>query len=355
MKFLMRLSMLLCALLFNCVTGGVLGASVGMSPAVGAIAMNVTSVIVGNCIPAGSFGSGLLTEVWTGHMVKAMRVSADRLGWYNKIRSFDQYAENDVIHLVHIGVDPTVLINNTTYPLAIETLADADKAISLDKYQTKPTSITDDELHAISYDKMASVIERHRDAIDAVKYKKAIHSIAPAEDGDKTPVLLTSGDASTDGTRKTITREDIIAMKSKFDAMKVPVDGRVLVLCNEHVNDLLESDQKFADQYYNYTTGKISNLYGFEVYEFQDCPYYTATTKKKVEYGASVSGKQQASVAFYAPRMMRANGTTKAYMSEARNNPTTQANLVNFRTYSICMPMKNECIGAIVSAVVSGS
>lgn len=292
---------------------------------------------------------GLYNEVWTGYMVKAMRTAATRLGWYAKIKSFDQYAENDVIHLVNLGVDPTVLVNNSTYPLQVESIADADKAIQLDKFQTKPTAITDDELHALSYDKIASVIERHREALDETKYKKAIHAIAPGQNSANTPVLLTSGATEVGGTRKMITRSDIIAMKKKFDAMKVPVEGRVLVLCNDHVNDLLENDQKFADQYYNYTTGKISNLYGFEVYEYQDCPYYTASTLKKVDYGAATTGKSQASVAFYAPRMMRANGTTKTYMSEAKNDPQNQQNLVNFRTYSICLPMKDECIGAIVS------
>jgi hypothetical protein len=126
------------------------------------------------------------------------------------------------------------------------------------------------------------------------------------------------------------------------------------VLCNDHVNDLLESDQKFADQYYNYTTGKISNMYGFEIYEYNECPYYDTTTLQKVAYGGSTSGKQHASVAFYAPRMMKANGTTKTYMSEAKNDPQNQQNLVNFRTYTLCLPMKEECIGAIVSGAPAG-
>jgi hypothetical protein len=115
----------------------------------------------------------------------------------------------------------------------------------------------------------------------------------------------------------------------------------------------LQTDQKFADQYHNYTTGKISNLYGFEVYEYVDCPYFTTSTKTKKAYGAvPANGDYQASVAFYAPRMMRANGSTKTYMSEATSDPQNQQNLVNFRHYSICLPLKNEAIGAIVSKAV---
>lgn len=349
MKSIFKLMMILVAIGFNCVMGGALAATIEMSPLIGALSMNGIALLAGSCLPAGALGAGLYTEAWTGYMVKAMRTAAESLGWYNKIKSFDQYAENDVIHLVHIGVDPTVLINNTSYPLAIETLTDADKAISLDKYQTKPTAITDDEVRALSYDKMASVIERHREAMDNAKYTKAIHALAPNGNTSVTPVLLTSGANDASGVRRVITRADIIAMKKKFDDMKVPVSGRILVLCNEHVNDLLASDQKFADQYYNYTSGKIANMYGFEIYEYQDCPYYNVTTKTKIAYGASVSGHKQASIVFYAPRMMKANGTTKTYMSEAKSDPQNQQNLINFRTYSICLPMKEECIGAIVS------
>lgn len=58
-----------------------------------------------------------------------------------------------MIHFVNIGGDPTVLVNNTSYPLEIEELEDGDKAVTLDKYQTKPTRITDDELYSLSYDK----------------------------------------------------------------------------------------------------------------------------------------------------------------------------------------------------------
>lgn len=352
MKGFTKIMMCLIAVVFNCMTGGVLASTIGITPVAGALAMNGVATVAGCLIPAGALGAGLYTEAWTGYMVKALRSSAESLGWYSAIKSFDQYAENDVIHLVHIGVDPGVLINNTTYPLGIESLTDTDKAISLDKYQTKATSITDDETRALSYDKMASVIERHREAIDLAKYSKAIHAIAPGSNTTNTPVILTTGSNDSTGTRKMITRHDIIVMKKKFDDQKVPTAGRMLVLCNEHVNDLLESDQKFAEQYYNYTTGKIGNLYGFQVYEYTECPYYKAQTLEKIAYGSSVTGYQQASIAFYAPRVMKANGSTKTYLSEAKNDPLNQQNLINFRTYSICMPMKDECIGAIVSDTV---
>jgi hypothetical protein len=346
--------MLLFAIGVNFVVGGVLASFVDLPAVAGGLALNGVALLSPLFSPNNSLCAGLYTEVWTGEMIKAFRASMESVGWINRIRSYDQYAENDVIHFVHIGGDPTVLLNNTTYPIGVESLADADKAISLDKYQTKATAITDDELYAISYDKMSSVIERHKEAMLDTKYRKALHALAPAGHTTETPVLLTSGAKSADGTRHAILREDIIALKKSFDKLKIPTQGRILVLCSDHVNDLLENDQKFADQYYNYTTGKISNLYGFEIYEYIDCPYYTVSTKVKLAWGATVATTaRQASVAFYAPRMMKATGSTTAYLSEAKSDPLNQQNLLNYRHYFICLPLKDEAIGAIVSKIPS--
>jgi hypothetical protein len=245
-------------------------------------------------------------------------------------------------------------VNNTSYPLEIEELEDGDKAVTLDKYQTKPTRITDDELYSLSYDKKATVIERHKEAISEKKYSRAIHAIAPNENSTATPVILTSGEAS-EG-RKIMTRKDIVRLKKLFDKNKVPKAGRCLVLCSDHVADLLENDQKFYNQYYNAESGKINKVLGFEIYEYDDCPYYNATTLKKVAYGSvPADTDMQASIAFSPTRMMKANGSVKTYASEAKNNPTTQENLISFRTYSICLPLKNEAMGAIVSAKVTAS
>lgn len=351
-KFLFALMGFIIGLTATSAMGATLGVAVGASPAAGAIALDSLAVgtsLMGGLAPANVLRAGLYSEAWTGELVKAFRSAAAAVGWYNKIRSYDQYVKDDVIHLVDIGADPEVLVNNTTYPLEIETLDDGDIAVRLDKFQTKPTRITDDELHALTYDKMSSVVERHKEAFSETKFKRAIHSVSPAEHTAKTPVILTSGDVTED--RKRLTRSDIIALKKAFDKAKVPAEGRILVLCADHVADLLEQDQKFAAQYYNYESGAISRLYGFEVYEFNECPYYNATTKKKLTYGAiPAATDRQCSVAFSTKRVMRADGSTKTYLQEAANNPTTQENLFSMRTYTLCLPTKSEGLGAIVSA-----
>ncbi len=341
---------LLLAVVVNCLVGGTLSAMVGMAPWIGAVTLNAVAV-ASPFLGIEGLRAGLYTEIWTGETIKAFRNSLKSIGWLNKIRSFDsQVAKNNTIQFVDLGGDPTVLINNTTYPLGVETLDDADKAIGLDKYQTKATKITDDEARGLSYDKIGSVIERHRDKVDETKYSKALHALAPSGNTTNTPVLLTTGAA--DGTRRRMVVDDIIALKEKFDKMKVPTAGRILVLCPEHVNDLLIQDKTFAQRYNNTTTGEIANMYGFEIYEFVDSPLYTVSNLTKKTFGQTAgSGDRNASVAFYAPRMMKATGETKAYVDEP--DTQTQEWRYNLRHYFICLPLKNEAIGAIVSDVYS--
>lgn len=306
----------------------------------------VLPMALGKFLPKGAALEGVYTEVWTGELVKQLR-GGMTASWLDGVSDYSAAVNNEVVHLVDVGGDPDVLINNTTYPIAAQELEDGDIALGLDKFQTKKTAVSDDQLFAISYDKMGSVIERHGDAITIAKFKKAAHALAPNSNTAKTPVVPTSGED--DNGRKKCTRKDIIALKRKLDALQVPTAGRRLVLCSDHVNDLLEDDQKFRDQYYNYTTGKIANMYGFEVYEFENCPYFTKEGTK-VPFKNSPSGTDhQASFCFYTKRAFRAQGSTKMYYRDAQTNPDYQQNEVNFRHYYIVLPKKMEAIGAIYS------
>ncbi len=357
MKRVFKIFSCLCMMLVcfgvNSVMGATLAGFLGATPYVGAAVANGISLLSGTFMPNG-LCSGVLTEIWTGEMIKAFRTAPESLGWYDRIRSYDQYVNNDVIHFTEIGGDPKVLVNNNTYPLNITKLDDADKPISLDKFDTEATPVTDDELHAVSYDKMASVQERHREAIKAGVRSKAIHAIAPDSHVEgKTVVLRTTGEVDTVAKRKRITPADLIALKAAFDKMGTPNTERILVLCSDHVNDLLLTDQKFKDAYnINQVEGKIARLYGFDIYEYNSTPYYTSAGNKK-QYGAAIqTGDRQSSVAFHYPSMMKANGSVQMYYSEAKNDPQYHRNLVNFRKWGICLPLKGDCTrGVIVSTV----
>lgn len=345
MKSLMKF---MTGMLFNVVMGVVLTSFIGVDAAYGAASGVVLPMALGCFMPGGALMEGIYTEVWTGELVKKLNAGLQAT-FLNGIPDYSTNVNNEVIHLVDVGGDPDVLVNNTTYPIPIQDLEDGDIAIGLDKFQTKATRVTDDELYAISYDKFGSVVERHRESIVTVKYKKFAHALAPYSHTAKTPVIQTSGEKDAVSGRNKLTPKNIIALKRAFDNMEVPEDGRVLVLCPDHVNDLLELDQSFKDKYYNYTSGKLMNMYGFEVYTFVNAPYFNKNGVKLAYNAVPTATDHKGSFAFYRPRMFRAQGSTKMYYSEAATNPQTQENLVNFRNYDIVLPKKMEAIGAIYS------
>jgi len=343
---------ILTALLINSFMGLTFGMVTGASPVLCALTANAVALLAGPFLPQGTLAAGVLTEVWTGELVKALRQGLDG-SWLDGVPDASSVVNNDVIHLVDVGVDPDVLINNTTYPIDIQKLPDGDISISLDKFQTKVTPITDDELYAISYDKMARVKEAHANAINDSKFTKAAHALCAAKNTDTTPVLSTTGDADSDTGRKKMTISDVIRMKAALDKLKVPTQGRRLVLCPDHVNDLLETAQSFREQYnINRQDGTVGRLYGFDIFEYGATPLYTTGGEKKDVGATAATGEFQCSFAFYVPRVFKATGATKMYYSAAETDPQNQRNLINFRHMFICMPKKEDA-GVVMTSAYS--
>lgn len=331
------------ALMLNCISGATLGAAVGIEPIIGAAGMNLVAVAA-SFLPMeySILRAGVYREIWTGEMVKKLRGGLEGT-WLDGIPDMSALVDNDVIHLVDVGVDPDVLINNTTYPIPLQVLGDSDIPVGLDKFQTKVTPVTDDELHALSYDKMARVLESHGNAISDAKFAKAAHSICAASNTATTPVLSTSGEVVAETGRKRMTRQDLVNMKAALDKLGVPADGRRLVLCPDHVNDMLGWSEAFQHQYgLDNANGKVARLYGFDIYEFAATPLYTTAGAKKSYNAAAETGEFRCSFAFYTNRIFKATGSTKMYHSLAETDPEYQRNKVNFRHYFIAMPKKAD-------------
>ena len=329
---------LMIALLVNVIVGGLIALAVGVAPWIGAVALTVIAIAVGACLPKDALRVGVFTEVWTGELVKSLRGGLEG-SWLDGVPDQSSIVNNDVIHLVEVGVDPDVLINNTTYPIPSQALNDKDIAVKLDKFQTKVTPITDDELYAASYDKMARVKESHGNSINDSKFTKAAHALCAQENTAKSPVLKTTGERDAETGRLRLTMADLVALKAAMDKLGVPAENRRLVLCSDHVNDLLLVSQTFREQYnIDRATGKVGKLYGFDVYEYANTPLYTQAGKKKNLGVAAGAGEFNCSFAFYTPRVFKATGSTKMYYSEAATDPEYQRNKINFRHYFLCMP-----------------
>lgn len=340
---------ILSALIINCIVGAVMAMLLGFDPLGGAMVASFIAIAAGGFLPKDAAPVGVLTEVWTGELIKALRGGLDA-SWLNGVPDQSSIVNNDVIHMVDVGADPDVLINNKTYPIAIQELEDGDKTFGLDKFQTKVVPVTDDELFALSYDKMVRVKESCSNALTDSKYLKAAHALCPNKNTAKTPVLKTSGVKDPATGRVKMCMEDIVALKRSMDKLGVPAGNRRLVLCQDHVNDLLESEQSFREQYnINRADGTVGKLYGFDIYESSYNPLYGTDGNKKGVGAQAAAGEFQASFCFYVPRVFKATGSTKMYYRDAVNDPEQQRSTVSFRHYFICMPKKEDASCTIMS------
>lgn len=301
----------------------------------------------------------VLQELWLAMLIEKFRFQST---WAAGLKSESSFVGNNVIHLNEIGADPTVLIDNTVYPILTATREDQDVTVALKKYETTNTRITDDELYGLPYDKPGSVMAQHRITLEQGMMAHGLYTIAPLASTSKTPILTTTGtkdgvegvltaESLTDGTKRLrLVPEDIIRLKRAYDDAKIPKQGRKLVLSSEHVEDLLMTSQVFKDQYHNIAEGKILPLYGFEIHEDLNSPVYNIGTKVRKAYGAaSAATDAVGSVAFYDARCFSAMGTNKMYFREAATDPENRASVVGFRQWGIIMPYSRDSQAAIIS------
>lgn len=300
-------------------------------------------------MPQGVAQAVVLQQMWETALEERFRAFGEFL---RGVPRKDQYVGNNVINITEIGADPAVLINNTTYPIGVVQRTDDNIAVALNKYDTVNTKITDDELYALPYDKLGSVVRQHRETLEEQILAHALHSLCVAGNTANTPVLETTG--ADDGTgRKRLVPADIIRLQLALDNLKVPQQGRRLVLAPVHCADLLLADLSFAQPYHNAKEGMIlPNYYGFEIFKYVNAPLFSAAGAKKAFGVAGVAGDRQASVVFLPGKSFVANGQLKFYFRDAATSPEFRESTAGYRLWSVTLPTKNTGFAALISANV---
>lgn len=265
-----------------------------------------------------------------------------------KTVNYSDFVENNRLHIASAGIDPSVLINNTTYPISCVSREDTDNEIRLDKFETQNTTVRRPEAIEYSYDKLESVIGQHRATLRKSVATKAAHAFAPAKDSDDTPVITTTGTAA-DG-RKRMSFADLLTLKERFDEAEIPLSDRYIILHPKHVSDLLLEDIDLFKDLTNLKDGEPFKFAGFGCFSFPHMPRYRDNegTLEKVAFGAAALDTDRfASVAFYAKEVMRADG--EIYMYALEDDPRERATIVGFDKRFVALPIRGKGVGAIVS------
>lgn len=298
---------------------------------------------------------GVQTETWKNELLKKFRAMGSHFDGVPDYSS--DVVKGKIIHLADIGADPDVLVNNTSYPISSVERTDSDLPMTLDLLETVNTKIPYQSLFNLPYDKRQSVIDQHKEVLHETYIDKGTHAVAPSVDSAHTPVIVTTGAAKPGTGRYALTIKDIISLKRKFDDLKVPKVGRRLILCPEHVEDLLNVSESFDKQYnVDRKEGKIGRLYGFDVYEYPTMPVYdpAVSTGTKKAYGAAVLDTDAvASIAFYTPRMFKALGEIMPFLRDAKDDPENRQTTAGYSMRAIILPKKATGEGAAIGAIRS--
>ncbi|CDF80576.1 conserved hypothetical protein [Formosa agariphila KMM 3901] len=270
--------------------------------------------------------------------------------WASEIRSKQSWVNNDTIKIPKRGAAPAVLINNTNYPIVKNGRDDSHVVVSLNKFDTENTIVTKDELYALPYEKTSDVQMQHRETLEDETMEYGIWGLAPQENDEAENQFVLETTGENDGTgRLKLTTKDLRTLQAKMNKKGINKKGRILILCDDHVSDLLEEDRKFYTQYHNQTEGVISGrYYGFKIYEDSTTPEYDDTTLAKLAYGSVTIGRKS-SVVFHKGSTAKAAGTVTRFARPAELDPENRENTVGFQVYHIIVAYGIEGSAAIIS------
>lgn len=273
--------------------------------------------------------------------------------WVSEIRAKQNWVNNDTIKIPKRGEAPKVLIDNTNYPIVSNKRDDSHVIVSLHKFDTENTTVTKDELYALPYEKTSDVQEQHRETLEDATIEYGLWGLAPQKHDAANNLFVLETTGEDDGTgRKKLTSKDLRGLQATMNKKGINKNGRVLLLSDDHVSDLLDEDRKFYTQYQNHTEGSISkNYYGFIVYEDSTTPEYDDTTKEKLPYDSETVGRKS-SVVFHKGSTVKATGTIERFAIDAANDPKNREHTIGFRIWHIIVSYGVEGSAAIISGKV---
>lgn len=251
--------------------------------------------------------------------------------------------EYNKINLAEAGVEPDVLFDNNVYPVAVSSRDDIPLEIVLHALDTKNTVVRNIEAMELAYDKMASVVRGHKNALHRYRTRLAAHNWCPQKNAPGTPVLATSG-AKNKANLKAASFEDFLFLAAKYKGMDVDISRVTVVLCPTHEMDLMVEDKKLYKSIIQ--DGK---LFGMNLFSSSVLPYFNATSGEKVAFGTQAGATDtQASIIYSEDNVMRAVGDTEVFVTY--KSPKERGDILGYQQRFTALPINGKNLAAIYSA-----
>jgi len=290
----------------------------------------------------GMLFAGVQKELWTDIIMEGFYPKDDFLAWS---RDMSELVEFNTLNLAEAGVDPNLLIDNTTYPIAAAVRTDTPKTIVLRTLDTESTIVRNVEAMESSYNKMESVVRGHRNALRKGSIQLAAHYWAPTSNGTYTPVIGASGTPIT-GTRKLLTFGDVLAIRARLTNIDADLNAFAMMLNPLHEADLMAEDLKLYKEIIS--SGKI---FGIPFFVNSQTPRFNATTGVKVAFQAAPAITDTvASFLWSKDEVMKADGSIDMFAKYS--DPDQKGDVINFQKRFVALPFRAKMQAAIYSPFV---
>lgn len=251
----------------------------------------------------GGFLMALQKEVWLADIKENPIPDTSFMA---QSEDYSMFVENNTLHLQEAGVDPDVHLNfftaNPDDQLPIQNIADIPHEVLLQIWstsQTKHNNLLEAEL---SYDKRASVLNRHRNALAKNMAARTAYSWSPSTN-DATNKIINLG--ATDSVI-----DALIDMQAFMRDQDIDLSRMNIILSSEHAARIKKEDKAL---YKEISSEKGARPYDFLVFFYSKTPYYTSAGVKKA-FGAAVeAGDKQASIVWSSDEVFRCFGDTELY------------------------------------------
>lgn len=275
----------------------------------------------------------LQTQVWTSEIIE--NPFPDH-SFINQYQDLSEWVEHNKINLVEAGVEPAVYedyFNGNENPLPLAKIDDIPHEVVLKTYSTEQTrhrSLQDIELQ---YDKKASVIKRHKQALERKMGVRAAYAWTPAQTNAFNKLLVISDDDSV---------IDAVIDIQSFMAENDITDNLNVCFNAQHMARIRKEDKKLYKEILN-----EKSMYGFTVFQYSRNPLFTSDGEKKAMGAVQEAGDKRASFFWSSDETFRCLGDVKMYAHI--DDPAYQADTVSFAQRALIGAMRQ-----IVTDILKG-
>lgn len=250
----------------------------------------------------GILQTGLQKELWIADIKEQPLPDTS---FINQSQDFSGFVNNNTLHLAEAGVDPDVHLNYFTQnavELPIQAIDDIPHEVLLQIWstnQTKHNNLLEAEL---AYDKRASVLNRHRNALAKNMAARTAYAWAAAADDANNKILnIAPADSVIDA---------IIDMQAFFRDLDLDMSKMNIILNASHAARVRKEDKKL---YKEISSEKGASIYDFKVFFYSKTPYYTSAGVKK-PFGSVIDGTdKKSSVIWSSEEVFRCTGDVEVY------------------------------------------